>query len=71
MEKIKVKLDEIKRALNWIEANCNQDHVQIQIKDKSLYFDVFDKKEKGVIIRVYNSDASFSPDLTYTEKLLK
>jgi len=69
MDKLTIKLEDLKKVLEWIESKTNKDVFQVYLENGSFYIETFDKKDKNVTFRVYKSDAGYSPDVVYTEKL--
>lgn len=69
MEKIKISVAELKKALNWIEANTQDLHVILETDDNKLSINTMDKLQKTVKITVYSIDSHMMPKITKTDIL--
>lgn len=51
---MKVKFEELKKALSWIEENCNEPAVTIEFNNTTNTTDIkcFDRKNKSVTVKV-------------------
>lgn len=51
---MKIKLDELKKAVAWVEANTNALDVKISIDPSGLSVTVFDRQDREVVIYLYD-----------------
>ena len=65
---MKISLEELKRAVGFIEAHTNEISVNIEIQHNEVLLKSFDKSGKSVIIKLF-SDSSMHPTITRTEIL--
>lgn len=66
---MKIDLKELKKAVNWVEANTNQVHINIYSADSNkLVITTMDKQDTEVEIVLY-SDSQMLPKIKKTEVL--
>jgi hypothetical protein len=66
---MKIKLSELKDAIAWIEANTNEEVINIEEDDKICFIKCFDKNDRQVQVEVFGTDNALMPKLTRTERL--
>lgn len=66
---MKFDLGELKRALDWIEANTNELKVSVTIDRHHLYLECFDRKDCAVKITLYSDQAQMLPKIQKTDNL--
>lgn len=66
----KISLTELKKALQWIEANTNALNIIIDFSGDSITIKTVDRYEQAVAIELYDTDRSqMMPKITKTERL--
>lgn len=66
----KISLIELKKALQWIEANTNALNIIIDFSGDSITIKTVDRHEQAVAIELYDTDRSqMMPKITKTERL--
>lgn len=60
---MKVTVDDLKKALDWIRTNSNDVYIQVDIVDGLMYFKCEDKYKVSVEIKVYK-ESSMMPKIT-------
>lgn len=63
----KIDLMELKKAVNWIEANTKELRVTVEVDNDDLVLKTFDRNEQSVSIRLYSNNTL--PKITKTEVL--
>lgn len=66
---MKISLDELKRAVNWISENTADEFVRIIKDERKIYLTVFDPAEREVEITIASSDLNAWPTIKKTERL--
>ena len=69
MMDLKVKLDELKKALQWMEANTNAVDLRISDDGHKLLIEAFDRADSHVTITLYSTQAATLPKITKTDTL--
>lgn len=66
----KISLQELKKAVQWIEANTNSVMVNVEIYGDAVLLRVVDKNEEYVEISLFDTERSnMFPKITKTERL--
>lgn len=63
----KIDLVELKKAIQWIEANTKEVKVTVEFDGDNLIFRTFDRNEQAVTITLYSNN--MLPKITKTEIL--
>lgn len=63
----KIDLMELKKAVQWIEANTKELKVTVEVDNDDLVLKTFDRNEQAVSIRLYSNNTL--PKITKTEVL--
>lgn len=63
----KIDLMELKKAVQWIEANTKELKVTVEVDNDDLVLKTFDRNEQSVSIRLYSNNTL--PKITKTEVL--
>jgi hypothetical protein len=66
---MKLKLDELKKAIAWIEANTNSDFIKLEVGGSKANLRCFDKKDREVSIEIFDGESPMLPKITKTEIL--
>lgn len=69
MSIIKVRLDELKKAVQWMEANTPGTDVRLVIDDRKLALESFDRDSNSVTISLFDVASSLMPKVTRTDNL--
>lgn len=65
---MKISLQDLKKAVAWIEANTNADYVSLHFGDNKLVVETTDKYSAGVEINLY-PEGTLMPTIKKTERL--
>jgi hypothetical protein len=65
---IKIQLEDLKKAVKWLEANTNQLTVNVVSDGSTLVISSFDRQDKDVQITLYQ-EGTYSPKVRKTEAL--
>lgn len=66
---MKVKLDELKKAISWIEVNSKDLSVGITGADGRLYINCTDKYDSSVEIVIFDEKTAVMPKIKKTDIL--
>ena len=66
----KVSLSELKKAIQWIEANTNQSNVSVNYSDSAkLILKAFDRGDQEVEITLFDEETGLMPKIKKTTTL--
>lgn len=68
---MKIKLEELKHALSWIESNCNKDYIEIIQDQRTTFLSCIDRMDRVAKIELWSTEINNMPKLTKTEILPK
>lgn len=66
---MKISLAELKRAVQWIEANTSTNTVGVMQVDLKLYLKCFDRQDSEVEIQLFDVDTALMPKIKKSERL--
>lgn len=70
MDDIKMKLNDLKSAVDWINVKCPQvEYVTATIEGRKLKLKILDPIKGDVNIHVIDEQAQTGPDIIYKQKL--
>lgn len=69
MSSVKISVDELKKALTWIESNSKEAKVTLFLEFDAVVLKTFDRLESEVTIKLFGNDSQMMPKITKTEIL--
>lgn len=69
MQQLKIKLDDLIKAIKFLEAETNEMDVTIELNNHSAYLKCFDKQERAMEIKISSVDSSYYMTVKKEERL--
>ena len=69
MVKTKVLTEELKKAIEYIEANSRELTLKVSITGKELILETFDRNDDLLTITIFNTDCEYAAKKTVTTRL--
>lgn len=68
---MKIKLEDLELAVNWIIENTNTATVDVETDGKKLFLGCLDKQDRSVNIELFCTEGHMMPKIVKTEILRK
>lgn len=60
---MKISIDDVKKALEWLRANSLETHVDIQMHPGLIRINSMDRYQTSVEIKIFDADSSTLPKI--------